>query len=60
LLEHRPARVAEIGPVLPQAEFDAGRVETVASAEPGGVGRARGPLLWGAAIPLPRGGRRAK
>src|SRR4029077_17540371 len=36
LLEHRPARVAEIGPVLPQAEFDPGRVENVASAEPEG------------------------
>jgi hypothetical protein len=45
LLEHRPARVAEIGPVLPQAEFDPGRVQTVASAEPEGVGRARGSLL---------------
>ena len=45
LFEHRSARVAEIGLVLPQALLDPGRIGNVASAEPEGVGRTGGPLL---------------
>src|SRR4029077_6124323 len=55
LFEHRSARVAEIGLVLPQAVFDPGGVRNVASAEPEGVGRTRGRLLGGATIVLRKG-----
>src|ERR1700730_333156 len=55
LFEHRSACVAEIGLVLPQAVFDPGGVRNVASAEPEGVGRTRGPLLGSATIVLRKG-----
>ena len=60
LLEHQTTRVAKVGLALPQALFDPGRVENVASTESEGVGRARGPLLEGAAILLRRSGCGAK
>jgi hypothetical protein len=60
LFEHRSARVAEIGLVLPQAVLDPGGVRKVAGAESEGVGRTRGPLLGGAKIFLRRGSCRAK
>ena len=52
LLEDRSARVAEIGGVLPQALLNPDRIGNGAGAEFEGVGRARGPLLRGAAILL--------
>src|SRR5215471_5234177 len=56
----RSAGVAEIGLVLPQAVLDPARIGDVAAAKPEGVGRARGPLLGGAAIVLRRSGCGAK
>jgi len=47
LLKNQSAGIAEIGLDLPQAVLDPGVVGKVASAEPEGVGRTRGPLTVG-------------
>src|ERR1043165_726737 len=59
LLEYRPACVAEVGCVLPEAGLDPGGIGNINRAEPEGVRHTGGALLWRAAIVLGKAGGRA-